>query len=449
MSKRRSVLENFEREREATERRVAEGIEQYRKGNATVTVRNADGAPIPGARVTALQRTHEFRFGANLFMLDELETAEKNDAYKHSFAELFNIATLPFYWRDLEPTEGHPRFSRDSEPIYRRPPIDLCIDYCRAHGIEPREHCLNYETWIPDWLIDAPLPVIKQKLEERIRILAERYREVIPRWEVTNETLYAHRGRKVSAFYHEPDFVEWSFKTAEKYLPNNKLIINDAHCNVWAGAFNGNRSAYYMQIERALLKGARIDAIGMQFHMFFEREQEVAATRLYYKPSHLFEVMDTYAELGRPLGITEITVPAYSNAPEDEELQADILEWLYSIWFSHPRMSEIIYWNLVDGYAAFAPQGDMTAGENRYFGGLLRFDLSKKPAYLRLYDLIRKRWHTEATLVTDRDGRCSFRGFFGDYALTAEVGGRRMTATAALSSGGSGEITLTADLPTK
>ena len=55
------------------------------------------------------------------------------------------------------------------------------------------------------------------------------------------------------------------------------------------------------------------------------------------------------------------------------------------------------------------------------------------------------------------DGLCVYaenqkdliRGFFGDYALTAEVGGRRMTATAALSSGGSGEITLTADLPTK
>lgn len=443
MASRREVLALFEAERAATEGRIAEGIERYRKGEATLTVTAEDGTPLIGAKVTARQLTHEFRFGANLFMLDELETPEKNRAYKAQFASLFNMATLPFYWRDLEPAPGRLRLSKDSERIYRRPPIDLCLDFCREHGIEPREHCLNYETWIPDWLIDEPTAVIKEKLEERIRLLAARYRDAIPRWEVTNETLYPHRRRKVSAFYHERDFVEWSFKTAARYLGGNTLIINDAHVNIWAGAFNHRRSAYYMQIERELMRGTPIDAIGMQFHMFFEREQELASTRLFYNPSHLYEVMDTYAELGRPLGITEITVPAYSTAEEDERIQADILEWLYAIWFSHPAMEEIVYWNLVDGYAAFAPQGDMTAGENRYFGGLLRFDLSPKPAYLRLHELIGRRWHTEAALTTDGEGTCRLHGFFGRYELTVEVGGRRTRRLFDLSKGGSGTLTVT------
>lgn len=443
MSERRNVLEAFERERAQAEKRIAEGIEAHRKGDAVITLTDAYERPIAGASIRAVQKTHEFRFGANLFMLDELESEEKNQKYKDAFAELFNIATLPFYWKDLEPTEGRPRFAKDSERIYRRPPIDLCIEYCQAHGIEPREHCLNYETWLPDRLIDAPVSVIKEKLEARIRILAQRYRDLIPCWEVTNETLYPHRNRKVSAFYHERDFVEWSFKTAEKYLGRNTLAINDAHLNVWAGAFNHRRSAYYMQIERELHAGSRIDAIGMQFHMFYPREQELAATRLFYTPSHLFEVMDTYADFGKPLQITEITVPAYSQDAEDEAIQADILEWLYSIWFSHPRMSQIIYWNLVDGYAAYAPQGDMTAGENRYFGGLLRFDLSKKPAYLRLYELIHRRWHTEQAGVTDKNGRCTFRGFYGQYELTVEVGGKSTVQHIDLSKKRNGSFTLT------
>ena len=442
MSDRRQALEFFEAEREATAARVAADIEKYRKGDATVTVTDAEGRPIPGARVLAVQRTHEFRFGANLFMLEELESEEKNEKYKQYFAEIFNIATLPFYWKDLEPTPGNRRFAKDSVPIYRRPPIDRCIEYCRAHGIEPREHCLNYESWIPDWLINEPVGVIKEKLEERIRILAERYGDVIPRWEVTNETLYNRRYMPTSAFYHERDYVEWSFKTAAKYLKSNTLIINDAHCNVWSGAFNYDRSAYYMQIERAIAAGAKIDAIGLQFHMFFNREHETASTRLFYRPSHLFDVMDTYAALDRPLGITEITVPAYSGDPEDEAIQAEILEHLYSIWFSHPRMQEIIYWNLVDGYAAFAPQGDMTAGENRYFGGLLRFDLSPKPAYYKLRELICERWHTETDLVTDALGACTFRGFYGRYELTVEAGGQTVRTTADLSSSGDGKITV-------
>ena len=434
MNERRSVLELFDKQREATEKRISADIEKYRKGNLEIIVTDKNGKPVPGVKVEAVQKSHEFKFGANLFMLDELETEEKNQKYKEHFADIFNIATLPFYWKDLEPTPGNRRFAKDSEKIYRRPPIDLCIEYCKEHNIEPREHCLNYESWIPEWLIDEPLPYIKEKLEERIRILAERYGGEIPCWEVTNETLYTRHRVKNSAFYHEKDFVEWSFKTAEKYLKNNKLVINDAHVNIWSGAFNHYRSPYYMQIERELNAGSRIDAIGMQFHMFYKKEDEKAATRLFYDPNHLFEVMDTYASFGLPLQITEITFPAYSYDPEDEEIQAELIETLYSIWFSHPNMEQIIYWNLVDGYAAFAPQGDMMAGENYYHGGLLRFDLSPKPAFFKLKELIQKKWHTEGKLVTSQNGECSLKGFYGQYDLKISINGKTAEKTVTLSS---------------
>ena len=82
--------------------------------------------------------------------------------------------------------------------------------------------------------------------------------------------------------------------------------------------------------------------------------------------------MDLYSSFGKPLQVTEVTIPAYSNSEKDEALQAEIIEKLYSIWFSHPNMEQIIYWNLVDGYAHVetddqavidASQGDMTIGE--------------------------------------------------------------------------------------
>jgi hypothetical protein len=57
----------------------------------------------------------------------------------------------------------------------------------------------------------------------------------------------------------------------------------------------------------------------------------------------------------------------------------------------------------------------MTIGENYYYGGLLRFDLSPKPSYYKIKELLQERWHTEAELVTDENGYASFRGFFGDY----------------------------------
>jgi len=128
-------------------------------------------------------------------------------------------------------------------------------------------------------------------------------------------------------------------------------------------------------------------------------------------------VLDTYEKLHRPIQITEITVPAYSNDPEDEAIQADLIEMLYSIWFSHKAVEMITYWNVVDGYAAWAPQGDMTKGENVFFGGLMRFDMSKKPSYDRIKSLFSEKWVTDTEGETNAAGTAKIKGFYGDYDI--------------------------------
>ena len=114
------------------------------------------------------------------------------------------------------------------------------------------------------------------------------------------------------------------------------------------------------------------------------------------------------------------------------EIQAEIIEKLYSIWFSHPNVEQIIYWNLVDGYAHVwratpekikASQGDMTLGENYYYGGLLRFDMTPKPAYYTIKNLIEKKWHTKEDVVTNNNGKATFKGFYGKYDFKIEIDG--------------------------
>ena len=100
------------------------------------------------------------------------------------------------------------------------------------------------------------------------------------------------------------------------------------------------------------------------------------------------------------------------------------MEYLYKIWFSHENVEQIIYWNLVDGYAAFAPQGDMTAGENYYYGGLLRFDMTPKPAYYTIKRLFQKEWHTEECVTPDENGRAQFKGFYGKYDVEITACGK-------------------------
>lgn len=441
MYERRKILYLFEEQKDYMDERVSTGIEKYRKGDAKLVITDKNGKAITNAKVKVTQKSHEFRFGANIFMLDQLETEEKNEAYKKAFVDVFNMATLPFYWSTLEPEPGKTRYAKDSMPIYRRPPIDLCMEFCEKHGIEPREHALAYEQTFPDWLSNASVDEVKTALERRYAEISERYANKIRTIEVTNEMNWP-KGK--TAFYEAPDFLLWCYKTAEKYFPDNQLVINEGNPAAWIGNCSF-ASHYYAYIEASLLKGARIDAIGLQYHLFNRAENEYSEARKNLNPQSIYRHMDLYSNLGKPLQITEITVPSYSWNAEDEAIQAEIVEKLYSIWFSHPNVEQIIYWNLVDGYAhtGYATsgsdktqdlRGNMTVGENYYHGGLLRFDLTPKPAYNKIKELTQKVWHTEAESATDENGIATFRGFYGNYDVEITANGSTIKKTLNLSS---------------
>ena len=76
MNERKKVLELFEKNREYMDERIKSGIERNRKGYARISVRDKDGNNVSGTEISVRQKTHEFKFGANLFMLDEFENDE-------------------------------------------------------------------------------------------------------------------------------------------------------------------------------------------------------------------------------------------------------------------------------------------------------------------------------------------------------------------------------------
>ena len=82
------------------------------------------------------------------------------------------------------------------------------------------------------------------------------------------------------------------------------------------------------------------------------------------------------------------------------------MEKLYTLLFSHPAVQAITWWALEDGEWMGAP------------GGLLRADLTPKPAYDRLLRLIHQTWWTREMLLSNEQGLCAFSGFLGDHELT-------------------------------
>lgn len=436
MSRKDTALKYFEMYKDITKARVESGIEFNRKGNAKITVQSSDGEKTENITVEVKQKNHEFKHGANIFLLGELFDKQKEAAYRTSFAKAFNLATLPLYWNSLEPEEGRLRLTEDSPYIYRRPPIERCMDYCKEMGIEPKAHCLNYDYFTPDWAMDLTVNELKKKLEKRFKQLSELYADKIPSWEVTNETFKDIAVNRHSKFYLQDDFVEWSFDTAEKYFPLNHLIINDYY--IWDRNLFNNRSAYYMQIERLLKHGVHLDSIGFQFHSFFPKEEEENMAKTRYNPLVLFSILDNYAKLGKRLQLTEMTIPCYDGTDEDEYVQAEIIKNIYRILFSHPAAEAIIYWNLADGYAYSKTSlgrdsiGDFSSGENQYRGGILRHDMSEKPAFKAIKYMFNKEWHTETT-VRANGAFAEFRGFYGDYDITVNANGKTVQKQITLS----------------
>ena len=409
----------FDAQRDETEARVREGIERNRKGDFVLRIAASDGRPFERAHVKLVQRKHDFRYGANLFLLGEIGDERREALYEDAYRKAFNLATLAFYWNGLEPEQGKPRYGADAPKLYRRPPTDLCVDWCVRNGIEPKAHCLYYPKYQPDW-VKSSVTREKELLEKRFRELSERYASRVPMWEVTNECFL--KGAWEPALYLEPDMIEWVYGLAARYFPDNRLISND---DFWhrERKFLGTRSDYYLMVENAILKGCRVDGVGLQLHLFKPAETFAADTRYILDPRRIFGILDAFAHLKRPLQMTELTIPAFSDSARDEATQAELLRTLYSIWFSHPSMEAIIYWNVVDGYA-FGERGDMTSKQNAYYGGLLRYDMTPKPAYEMIRELFGRTWRTE--LERDSGSTCAFRGFYGTYRAEVTVGERRL-----------------------
>ena len=414
--------------RELLEERAARDIERYRKGYAKIRLVDNTGAPVSGKKVKINQTSHDFKYGANIFMLDEFENETDNKAYRELFKKYFNLATVPFYWQGLEPEQGKPRYDKNSPKVYRRPAPELCVEYCEENGIDAKLHCLVYEGFLPDWLPKNDEKKMEELYEKRFREISDRFSGRLTEFEVINELEWSGGWKNKTAISDKPDVAEWAFALARKHFPDETLVFNDG-LPVTEAEVNTFRAYYYLLLERSLLKGASIDKIGIQHHCFTgsrarndeEYEAEVKRGSNLFDPQAILKGLDVYATFGLPLEITEITIPTFGDTEEDEMLQADLLEVLYTTFFAHPSLDTVVYWNLPDGYAYFRDEPDNYWNENNCRGGLFHHDLTPKRSAERLYELFNKKWHTELELETDENGYIELRGFYGDY--TAEIDG--------------------------
>ena len=410
--------------------RIEAGIKANRMGYGNLHFVDANDKPLDNVQVSFRQTSHDFLFGSDIFALNGFSTEIDNRRYEDAFASTFNFATVPFYWRDLEPALGQLRYEKNSQPIARRPPPDAVVEFCLKHHIAMRGHNLIGPStlYVAKWLPNDQDEVTKFAAQ-RFASIAARYGQQIGIWDVINEAL----DYSPSSPLLPQDFAYWGMKEADRDFPSTaKLGVNEG-TEVWTD-FHKEDSPYYLYLQNLLLRGARVDVIGMQFHLFSQQFYDDVLAGKALKPLDMFRVLDQYGELGRAINVTEITIPTVPCSTEGEANQAELVRNFYRLWFSHPVVHAITWWNLADGTAL--------ASENHLCGGLLRRDLSPKASFEVLQNLIQKEWHTEGSRESGAKSIVNFQGFLGDYDITAIRAGQTINQTIHLSKTGNNDFTV-------
>jgi len=386
------IAADADRREQAALVRAAVGARTHRQSGATVRVLR-DGRPVPDAAVTVEQTGHAFLFGCNIYAFDRFKTDAENAAYKRRFADLFNYATLGFYWRSYEPERGKPQYAY----------TDTVVAWCRAHGIRMKGHPLlwDHRAGVPQWSDGQPPPEVQKA---RVQAIIRRYAGTITFWEVVNEATHCH-GVPIDGPYR------WAHEAA----PSAHLIVNDY------SVFDDGQPEFFRFLEEKIAAGVPFQGIGIQAH---------EPRTMWFPIDRVQMILDHYATLGKAIHLTEFT-PQSAGKPMtggrqgtwDEAAQAEYAERFYRIAFGHPAVMAITWWDLCDAHS-WLPGG-----------GLLRKDLSPKPAYERLRHLIHQEWTTRAAGPTDRTGAFRFRGYHGTYRVTVEAAGKTVTAEHVLAKG--------------
>lgn len=393
-------------------------IEKYRKATAQIRVVDHGGKPLPDTRVKIEQTHHEFLFGMNRNrpMLATIMAKrysenfsrhwhqsthisdELLDKYLEYFADFANYTLLPVNWNSYERYRGDIDYSLyDSE-----------VQLLKEKGFAIRAGHLVWNSITPSWVPDdcqEMSAVVKKRIEDFIH----HYGGEIDYYSVVNEAADPfdplHVKDKMTKCYREIgkiQFVRHALKSARAVEPSAKLVINET-----------SRATLAKTAFLQLLEGLKddqgqplYDVIGIQSHMH----------RKLWTLEQVWDILVLYGQFGVPIQFTEVSV--LSGTPiagksfgrettvEGEKKQADYVRDFYTLLFSHPAVESIQWWNLTDlGSYKKAPSG------------LLRKDMSPKPAYHVLKNLIKNTWWTRTDISTDSEGFCAFNGFYGTYRV--------------------------------
>ncbi len=381
---------------------IDERIRNHRTANIALLVKGDDGRPLADTDVTLKQENHVFGFGSNAFKLGRCRNAKDNAAYKRRFRSLLNFATLPFYWGSYEREPGRTR----------QADIRRMAEWCRRNGIRAKGHPLCWHEVPCGWLEGRSLREVERLQLDRITREVGSFAGLIDTWDVLNEVcVMPHWNRsdlvsipRLCRKLGRVELIKRCLQTARRANPGAVLILNDYDVS----------PRYEKLIADCLKAGVHFDVIGIQSHMHAG----------YWGAAKTWDVLERFARFGKPLHFTEATLLSgrlktdgdwhkprrnwRSTRSGEARQEREVVEF-YRLLYSHPAVAAVTWWDFSD--------------QNAWQGapaGFIRDDMSPKPAYTALRQLVKGDWWTGTKrLTTDAAGQVRVQLGLGEYLVSA------------------------------
>ncbi len=375
-------------------------IEKLRKGDFTITVQDAHGAVISGAKIAARLKRHDFLFGTAINYRMYADATEYGRGYRQFILDNFSglVCENEMKWYDTEKVRGVETYAH----------ADALLGFAEKNGLLMRGHCLFWakpdrnEAWVKELSPDD----LRAAMTHRLHAIVPRYAGRLACWDANNEMLDGSLTRDRLG----PDAAAWIFREAAKLDPTTPLFVNE-----YAILGQEEKTQRYLALIRDLTaRGANVGGIGIQSHdsdrltddphaagINDNRAEGFLKTRL--TPAAFLGTLDElYAATGLPVHLTEC-----SARTKDVQHRGDALEMLFRLGFSHESVHAILLWGFDARTHWMGPDA-----------ALMDADGTINAAGQRISHLLREEWMTEANAATDDGGKAGFRGFFGTYTVS-------------------------------
>jgi hypothetical protein len=293
-------------------------------------------------------------------------------------ADAFDFVYLPFVWRNIQPTE--------QPPVYDA--VEAVVKGCHVAKLALRGGpLLSFGvSSVPDWMYiwENDFESIYEAAREHVQRTVQRFNKQVSSWVVASGL----QADNVFGFSFEQtmELTRMAATITKQLAPRSQVLIDLSQ--PWGEYYARNQQTVppLLYADMAVQSGINFDGFGLQF--VFGLASDGYHVR---DPFQISALIDKLANLGKPLHITALGVPSRVlpeggpapggewHAPWSDEVQAEWLTTVCEIALSKPYVETVCVQTLVDR------PDDIIAS-----GGLLREDLTPKPALTRLNEL-RKR----------------------------------------------------------